>query len=596
MRFTTRPELSGTFGMTASTHWIASATGMGVLERGGNAYDAAVAMGFVLHVVEPHLNGPMGDMPALVRPAGAEAPVVVCGQGTAPAGATLQHYRAEGLTMVPGSGLLATVIPGAFDAWMLILRDWGTWSLRDVLESAIYYARQGHPMLAAVARQIGDQADLFRDEWPTSVEVWLPGGAPPEAGQLFRNHALADCWERLLREAEAKRGRQEQIEAARDAFYRGFVAEAVDRYLRDACVMDSTGERRRGVLSADDMAGWHATVEAPVSVDHAGWTVWKCGPWSQGPVLLQALRILENDDVAAMDPTGADFVHLATEALKLAMADREAFYGDPDHAEIPLGTLLSPAYGAERRALVGTMASLEQRPGRISGFEALAAASVARAARDPGVRAGVGTGEPTMAHLSRREGDTVHIDVVDRWGNLFSATPSGGWLQSSPVIPGLGMPLNSRAQMFWLEEGLPTTLAPGRRPRTTLTPSMASRPGEVDLAFGTPGGDQQDQWQLIFFLRHVHHRMNLQEAIDAPLFHTPHVPASFWPRAAKPGALVVEPSFSQETLATLRSFGHDLTVTAPWAVGRLTAAARSSDGLLRAAATPRLMQAYAVGR
>ena len=314
-------------------------------------------------------------------------------------------------------------------------------------------------------------------------------------------------------------------------------------------------------------------------------------------MLLQALRILEGDDLAALDPDGAGFVHLVTEALKLAMADREAHYGDPDHAEIPLETLLSPAYGAERRRLIGEAASLDQRPGRIAGFERQADAAVARASRDFGVAAGAEAGEPTMAHLSRREGDTVHLDVVDRWGNMFAATPSGGWLQSSPVIPGLGMALNSRAQMFWLDEGLPTTLAPGRPPpRTTLTPSMAARPGEVDLAFGTPGGDQQDQWQLIFFLRHVHHGQNLQEAIDGPLFHTQHATASFWPRGAKPGALVAEPALGEETLEALRARGHRVEVTPPWSVGRLTAASRRADGLLKAAATPRLMQAYAVGR
>ena len=597
MRFTTRPELNGTFGMATSTHWIASAVGMGVLEKGGNAYDAAVAMGFVLHVVEPHLNGPMGDMPALVRPAGAEAPIVVCGQGTAPEGATLAHYRAEGLDLVPGSGLLATVIPGAFDAWMLILRNWGTWRLAEVLEPAIHYARTGHALLPAVARQIADHAQMFRDEWPTSAEVWLRGGAPPPAGSMFCNPALADTWERLLREAGSKGGsREAEIEAARDIFYRGFVADAVDRYLRDACVMDSSGERHKGVLTGADMAGWSASLEAPASVDHAGWTVWKCGPWSQGPILLQALRLLENDDIAGLDPEGSEFVHLVAEALKLAMADREAYFGDPAHAEVPIETLLSSEYAAQRRKLIGDTASLEQRPGNIAGLEAQATSSIARASRKPLAAEVLGAGEPTMAHLTRREGDTVHIDVVDRWGNMFSATPSGGWLQSSPVVPGLGMPLNSRAQMFWLEEGLPTTLAPGRRPRTTLTPSMASRPGEVDLAFGTPGGDQQDQWQLTFFLRHVHHGLNLQESIDSPLFHTQHVPASFWPRAAKPGALVLEPSFGAETLECLRDRGHRVTVTPPWAVGRLTAASRDRHGMMRAAATPRLMQAYAVGR
>jgi len=595
MRFTTRPEITGTFGVATSTHWIASAVGMKILEAGGNAFDAAAAMGFTLHVVEPHLNGPLGDMPALIRPAGTAVPTMICGQGSAPAGATIAHYRSEGLDLVPGSGLLATVIPGAFDAWMLMLRDHGSLPLRDILEPAIYYAETGHPMLARVANTIAGLAEFFRDEWPTSHQVWVPGGNVPEAGCLFRNPDLAATWRRLLGEVESRSGRTEQIEAARGAFYRGFIAEAIDAYLRDACVMDAAGERRRGVLAGEDMAGWSATREPALSVDYEGWTVWKGGAWSQGPVLLQSLRTLSGLDIGSMDLNGADFVHTVTETLKLGFADREAFYGDPDHTEIPMETLLSEDYAATRRQLIGTGASLDQRPGRLAGFETWSDAAIARASQRRSEGPGPGAGEPTMAHLTEKRGDTVHIDVIDRWGNMVSATPSGGWLQSSPVIPGLGMPLNSRAQMFWLDEGLPTSLAPGRRPRTTLSPSMAATDG-LDLAFGTPGGDQQDQWQLIMLLRLIHGGLNLQEAIDAPLFHTGHCQASFYPRAARPGHLMVEPAFDAAVIDDLRRRGHRIEVAEPWTVGRLTAASRTADGLLKAAATPRLMQAYSAGR
>ena len=597
MTFTTRPELAGNFGMVSSTHWIASAVGMSMLERGGNAFDAAVAMGFVLHLVEPHLNGPLGDMPALVWPAGDGDPTVICGQGTAPAGATLQHYRSEGLDLIPGSGLLATVIPGAFDAWMIMLRDYGTLELGDVLAPAIHYAEAGHPLLRQVSATIAGIADFLRAEWPTSAAVWLPGGEAPSAGSMFRNPDLAMTWRRLLQEVTGASSREARIEAARTCFYRGFIAEAIDTYLRDACVMDATGERRKGVLTGEDMAGWTATREAPLSTRYAGWRVWKCGAWSQGPALHQTLNILEGSGLGDLDPRGAGFVHQVTEALKLAMADREAYYGDPDHFEIPMSVLLSPDYAQVRRGQIGAEASGDLRPGRIAGFEHLAEAARARAKRyvvDP--IDGPGIGEPTMAHLTSRRGDTVHLDVADRWGNMVSATPSGGWLQSSPVIPGLGMPLNSRAQMFWLEEGLPTSLAPGRRPRTTLTPSMAEGPDGRRMAFGTPGGDQQEQWQASFFLRHVHHGMNLQEAIDAPLFHTGHLQASFYPRQFRPAHLLAEPAFGQEVLQELKDRGHLLEVSAPWAVGRLTAVARDPSGMLTGAATPRLMQAYAIGR
>jgi len=306
--------------------------------------------------------------------------------------------------------------------------------------------------------------------------------------------------------------------------------------------------------------------------------------------------MLENNDIAALDPTGDAFVHLVIETLKCAFADRETYYGDPLFADIPLETLLSSGYAQEQRSTITERASHEQNPGRIPGFEAQVAAFLERSGRETVADAGVGSGEPTMAHLTDQKSDTVHIDVIDRWGNCVSATPSGGWLKSSPVIPELGVPLNTRGQMFWLDEGLPTSLAPGRRPRTTLSPSMALGPDGTRLAFGTPGGDQQDQWQLIFLLRLLNHGLNLQEAIDAPLFHTAHLQASFYPRATRPGHLMAEPSFPQSTLDGLRERGHRLEVSEPWAVGRLTAARRKPDGLLYGAATPRLMQAYAIGR
>lgn len=596
MTFTTRPEITGTFGVATSTHWIASAVGMSILEKGGNAFDAAVAMGFTLHVVEPHLNGPLGDMPALIRPAGADQPTMICGQGTAPAAATIEHYKSEGLEMIPGSGLLATVIPGAFGAWMLMLRDHGSMRLRDVLEPAIHYAREGHPMLARVAATIADLGAYFQEEWPSSFATWLPGGVAPKAGELFCNPDLADTWDRLLAEAEAKDSREGQIDAARDAFYSGFIAERIDSYLRDACVMDAAGGRRKGVLTGEDMAGWRASYEAPLSVEYHGWNVWKGGAWTQGPTLLQSLMTLSGLDMAAMDLNGAEFVHTVTEVMKLSFADREAYYGDPDQTEIPMETLLSERYASTRRALISGTASREQRPGIVPGYESWVEAAIARGNMDVVAGPGVGAGEPTMAHLTEKRGDTVHIDVIDRWGNSVAATPSGGWLQSSPVIPGLGMPLNSRAQMFWLREGLATSLAPGRRPRTTLSPSMAQAPDGTELAFGTPGGDQQDQWQLIYFLRLVHGGLNLQEGIDASLFNTAHFQSSFYPRGTQPGHLMVEPNFGESVIADLRARGHDVEVAEPWTVGRLTAASRDPQGILRAAATPRLMQAYAAGR
>ena len=620
--FTTRPELAGTFGMVASTHWLASAAGMAVLERGGNAFDAAAAAGFTLQVVEPHLNGPGGEVPVIGHDARRGQTFVVCGQGAAPAAATVEAYTDLGLDLVPGSGLLAATVPGAVGGWLLLLREYGTLRLRDVLGYAIGYARSGYPLVPAISWSIASVADLFREHWHTSAEVYLPGGGVPAPGTLFANRALAATYERVLAEAEAASDdRDAQLEAARRAWYDGFVAEEIAKFATTE-VMDVTGERHRGLLTGHDLATWHARLEAPTTYDYQGLTVAKTGPWGQGPVFLQQLALLAGFDLpstwglggtnshgdrgrTAMGPGSAEFIHLVTEAGKLAFADREAWYGDPDYFNVPLEHLLSPAYNDERRKLIGETASLELRPGHPGGREpGLPGFATDSFGRTEGGRRGSGdpgidpaTGEPLgrATHAQAKRGDTCHLDVADRWGNVVTATPSGGWLQSSPVIPSLGFCLGTRAQMFTLTPGLPATIAPGKRPRTTLTPTLALRDGEPYLAFGTPGGDQQDQWTLGFFLNHVHFGMNLQQAIDFPAFHSAHMPSSFYPRQSQPGRLDVEERAGAEVIDDLRGRGHDVHVQPPWSLGRISAVARRG-GLLYAAANPRGMQGYAVGR
>jgi gamma-glutamyltranspeptidase/glutathione hydrolase len=553
MTFTTRPELSGTFGMVASTHWLASAAGMAVLERGGNAFDAAVAAGLALQVVEPHMNGPAGDLPLIAWHDGAAR--VLCGQGPAPAAASVAAYRGLGLDLVPGTGYLAACVPGAFDAWLTLLRDHGTWEFADVAAFAIGYARDGFPSTPGIARAIA----AIEPTWTTSVALWSQRGR-------LRNPLLADTYERLTRSVGATR--EARIDAARDAFYRGWVAETIADAARTPAV-DSSGEPHAGVLTGDDLARFGASWEEPASLEFRGWTVFKTGAWGQGPVFLQQLALI--DDLGPFG--GVEHVHAVIEGAKLAFADREAFYGDVD---VPLERLLSREYADERRALIGDQASFELRPG---------------GGRLPSVRAGghaaAGVGEPTR-------GDTCHLDVADRWGNLVSATPSGGWLQSSPALPGLGFPLGTRAQMFWLEDGLPASLVGGRRPRTTLSPSLAVHEDGTVLAFGTPGGDQQDQWSFEFFLAHAVFGLDLQAAIDAPMFHTTHFPSSFYPREAEPGRVEIEGR--APTIPALRERGHDVVVVDDWSLGRLSAISRSPDGLLRGAANPRGMQGYAVGR
>ncbi len=588
--FTTRPEIDGTFGVVTSTHWIATAVGMGTLERGGNAFDAAVATAFTLQVVEPHLNGPGGDVPVILYDVRKGRPEVICGQGPAPAKATIAHYKAEGLDMVPGTGLLAACVPGMFDTWMLLLRDYGTMRLADVLTPAISYAQNGHPLVERANATIKTVEKLFRQHWPTSAAVYLPHGKVPETGTLFTNTALAATYARVLREAESAGGdRVAQIEKARKVWSQGFVADAIDRFCRTQKIMDVSGTPHSGVLTGDDMAKWQARVEAPLTYDYGRYTVCKAA-FSQGPVMLQQLALLKGFNLDGLDVVGPDFIHLVVECSKLAYADREKFYGDPDFVEVPFTTLLSDAYNAERRKLVADRASLELRPGSVEGFGAVVKLK-------PGAKiiAGMGAGEPTVGRMGEVVGDTVHFDIVDQAGNMISSTPSGGWLQSSPVIPELGFGLGTRAQMFWLEEGHPASLAPGKRPRTTLSPTLALRDGDAYLAWGSPGGDQQDQWTTQYFLRHVHAGMNLQEAIDAPAWHSEHFPISFWPRTARPGVLQIEKRVPQATRDELARRGHIIEVEPEWSEGRLTAAAK--DGVRRkAAANPRGMQGYAAGR
>jgi gamma-glutamyltranspeptidase/glutathione hydrolase len=595
--FTTRPELAGTFGMVSSTHWLASQSGMAVLEAGGNAFDAAVAAGFVLQVVEPHLNGPAGEVPVIGWDAGSGEPFVVCGQGTAPAGATLEAFDDLGLDMVPGTGLLPACVPGAFDGWLTLLQRYGTLPFADVLGFAVGYARHGFPLVPRIAATIETVAGMFEEHWPSSARVWRPGGHTPSAGELFANPDLAATYERILDAAVAAGAdRDAQIEAARSAFYEGFVAEAITEFAAGAEVMDDSGKPHAGLLRFHDLAGWRASVEQPIALDYHGCTVLKPGPWAQGAVMLQQLALLRGYDLDELSTTGPELVHLVTECAKLAFADREAWYGDPRMVDVPIGTLLSEDYNDERRRLVGARADMgDLRPGRPDGRTPRLAAA-RRPERTAESLAGAALGEPTVRSDGGTRGDTCHVDVVDRWGNMVSATPSGGWLQSSPVVPGLGFPLGTRGQMFWLEEGLPASLAPGKRPRTTLSPTLALRDGRGWLAFGTPGGDQQDQWSLLFLLRVLHGGLNLQEAIDAPAWHTSHFPSSFYPRQRHPGRVHVESRLPSESVDALRERGHEVVVEDAWSLGRLAAVSRDPHGLLRAGSNPRGMQGYAVGR
>jgi gamma-glutamyltranspeptidase/glutathione hydrolase len=488
--FTTRPEITGTFGVASSTHWLASQTAMGVLECGGNAFDAAVAAGFVLQVVEPHLNGPGGEVPILLWDASQRRMHALRGQGPAPQEASVAAFRALGFEQVPGTGLLPAVVPAAFTTWLTMLRDHGSWDLADVLAPAIGYARDGFPVLPRLSQAILAVRELFARHWPSSADVWLPDGKVPMPGSLHTLPALAAVYERILQTAQREAGtRTGVIDAAIRCWQQGFVAREIDRYYRTEAVLDTSGERHTGLLRYEDMAAWRLETDAPLTADFGRYTVAKCGFWSQGPMFLQQLGVLRHADLAAHAPGTAGFVHLVSEAAKLALADRLAWYGT---AQAPRRACSRPCCRTTtcgRAGLRSTRTGLRKtcaRGGRWTSRPACpTSGSLPARSRRP--RSGSASASPRSprcpppSEWADREifvGDTCHVDVIDRHGNMVAATPSGGWLSSSPAVPALGFGISTRLQMTWMDEGLPNTLTPGVAPCTTLSPTIALRDGE----------------------------------------------------------------------------------------------------------------------
>ncbi len=565
-------------------HYLATQIGGQILADGGNAADAACAMGLAEQILEPHMNGPAGEVPILVRPAGSDRVHAISGQGTAPAAATLEVFEQLGRDRIPGSGLLGATVPAAIDAWCLLLEHFGTRSFGEVSAPARGLAEHGYPLEAFLRDTLLLLEDRFHTLWPSSAAIYSP---TPAIGARMRNPAWAAVLAEMASAERARGGSREAgVRAARDVFYRGRPAEAIDAFAGTE-VPDEDGQRDRGLLGGDDLAAYEGRIEDALSIEALGATIWKCGPWSQGPVFLQQTRLVEGIDGDALRAAEPDALHHWIECAKLAYADREACYGDPLFAKVPLEHLLSPAYAAERRALIDPdKASNEIRP----GVGALPAGWpwVSDAELPPA--------EPQAFAAARGRGDTTHLDAVDREGNMVAATPSGGWIMSSPVIPALGIPLGTRGQMFCLDPLHPNALAPGKRPRTTLTPSQATLPDGRHIAFGTPGGDQQDQWTHQFLLRLLGDAPDeLQPAIDAPTVHIHHVPSSFYPRLALPGAVAAETRLPADTIEALQRRGHRVMRSGAWEHGRVMAVTRDPEsGLCETGASPRSAVAYAL--
>jgi gamma-glutamyltranspeptidase / glutathione hydrolase len=577
-----RPTIMGTHGMVATEHYLSALIGVEILKRGGNAVDAAVAATFAEGVLNPHMHTIGGEVPMLIFMAESGQVSAINGNTAAPQRATIEWFTDQGMSLIPGEGVLAAGVPAAPGALIAALERFGTMTLADVLRPALNLARDGfpvHPGLVGpsdyLAFSLWHCRETFQEHWPTSAQLYLPHGRLPEVGTIFRNPDLAQTFERLL-EAEgraASQGRTAGLMAAREAFYRGDIAHQIATFV----------QRHGGLLDVDDLAGFETKVEKPVSVNYRGYEVYKCGPWSQGPVFLQQLRLLEGYDLQAMGHNTADYIHLVTEAAKLAFADREAYYGDPDFVPVPIQELLSEPYASARRALIDPhCASPELRPGDPVGGKALWS------------RQG-----PLVGREWQR--GTVHVAVVDRQRNLVAATPSGAWLSGSPVVEGLGFPLTTRLQVFYLDQQHPNALAPRKRPRTTLTPSLALRAGMPFMAFGTMGLDQQDQWTLQCFLNVVEFGMPLQEAIEAPKFSSKHFPSSIYPHAAEPGVLRVEGRIPYEVHRALQAKGHQIVIQPDWIEGYVVGVQVDPErGVVHGGADPRgelstLLPAYAIG-
>lgn len=572
--FTTRPLYLGRKGLIASGHYLAARAGQRMFDRGGNAVDAAVASGFALNLLKPTLNGLGGEVPILVYSAAQKKVFSISGQGHSGKACTIEKFRELKIDLIPGDGFLGATVPAAFGSWAFALQRFGTLTLADVLEPAIDYASGGFPMYPLLRRGLMGLAKRFKEEWPTSAALYLPGGKVPAVGELHRNPDWARTLQKAVEvEARAKKhGRAEAIQAAIDWWYRGEVAEKMVAFMQKAAVRDASKRAHRGLLTREDFTAWRPTLEEPATADYRGISVYKCGPWTQGPVFLQQLKLLEGFDLAKMGHNTASYVHTVVECAKLAFADRERYYGDPAHVKVPLDRLLSKAYADERRKLIDPKkASLELRPGD------------GPPRKPDDVSALFDVSAPEVY-----DHDTTHTCAVDGRGNLMAATCSGGWIPSSPVIPGLGFPMGTRGQMFDLDGHRANALAPRKRPRTTLTPSLALRKGEPWMAFGTPGGDQQDQWTLQFFLNVVDFGMSLQEAIDAANFHTTAFPSSFYPRKAVPGGVVVEGRIPEATRKELEARGHKVKAAGDWAHGLVMAAQLGPrPGTLSAGVSPR---------
>src|SRR5262245_16744394 len=535
-----RPTIMGTNGMVASGHYLATLAGERILARGGNAIDAGIAAGLCLTVLHIDMVNLAGVAPIIVYLAEEDRVLTISGLGRWPRAASVQYFKEHCGGKIP-QGVLRCITPGSPDAWITALERYGTLSLAEVMEEALRLAAEGFPMHPFMASNLRDAVGQFT-RWPSSAAVLMPNGRLPEPGEIFAQPDLARTIRRLL-DAEAGAagsGRQAGLRAARDRFYRGDIAREI------AAFYESEG----GLLTYDDLAAFHVQVEEPVRARYRDYEVFTCGPWCQGPVLAQVLTLLEPYDLAALGHNSPAYFHLIAEALKLVFADRECYYGDPEHVDVPMAALLAPAYAEARRRLIDPARAHAGMPpaGDPRGGHAAAAPWRHVVPAEP-------AGVETL--------DTTYVCAVDRRGNIFSATPSDGCL-SAPVTPGTGLGVSSRGSQSWAVEGHASSVAPGKRPRLTPCPAIVFRRGKPFMPLGTPGGDVQCQAMLQVFLNIAVFGMDAQAAIEAPRFATYSYPGSFEPHDYHPDELRIERRLAAHLGDALAGRGHRVVTWPDW--------------------------------
>lgn len=569
-----RPTIMGTQGMVASGHYLATLAGQRILDKGGNAVDAGVAAGLCITVLHIDMVGFAGVAPMIVYLADEDRVVTISGLGRWPQAASVDYFQKNYGGKIP-NGVLRCITPGSPDAWITALEEYGTMSLAEVMQDALMLAERGFPMHPFMYANMCEGLSLYR-QWPSSVAHCLPGGRLPEPGEVFAQPDLARTMRRLIAAEESgrQRGRLAGLQAAREAFYRGDIAREIAAFFQE----------QHGLLTYDDLAAFHVQMEAPVRAHFHEYDIYTCGPWCQGPVLAQAVAMLEGYDLKALGHNSTEYIHLLTEALKLIFADRERYYGDPEFVDVPMQGLLSREYVEARRRLIQPDKAHPGMPPAGDPRHGNGAVAPWRGLQP--------MPEPATAETL----DTSYVCAVDRHGNIFSATPSDGCM-NAPVVPGIGVAVSTRGSQSWAVEGHASAIAPGKRPRLTPCPAIVFKNGKPLMPLGTPGGDVQCQAMLQVFLNIAVFGMAPQAAIEAPRFSTYSYPGSFEPHAYLPDELRIEERLAATVGHELANKGHNVVTWPDWtwkAGGVCTITIDCERGVLAAGADPRRM-GYALG-